>query len=406
MKKFKELTKSEKLNRIKDILAKKKFELCEGSENSLGEGGFGAVFKVQEKERKNHIYAAKMIFDDVKDKEEKVKEFRGKNIIKILYHYMDKEEDFYMIIMELSSVGDLEKLIGTQNKKGLLTKEKEKRIFEEPFEEKFGDNLTRFFAKQLINAIKNFYMGKLVHFDIKPPNALLFKNLELKLIDFSLVQKIDSKYEEEKGTIPGGTRGFVTPEYYNPSGIPMDFTKLQSQDFFAIGATIFYLKYGERMLDYLPYVEDLDKEELKKNPQKLEREKMKRSIRNELTGDILTYEIDYAMNYIKRQKFQDKDFDDFIINLIQFKPEDRLNFEKVIRNKWLNKNSEEIEKIVNINYFDEAILLLELQKSDFLINHVKENRKKFDEQNELDNKMYKTNKKGKFKFGKKLKKYM
>lgn len=319
---------------------------------------------------------------------------------------MDKEEDFYMIVMELSSIGDLEKLIGTKNKKGFLTKEKEKRIFEEPFEEKFGDNLTRFFAKQLINAIKNFYMGKLVHFDIKPPNALLFKNLELKLIDFSLVQKIDSKYEEEKGTIPGGTRGYVTPEYYNPSGIPMDFTKLQSQDFFAIGATIFYLKYGERMLDYLPYVEDLDKEELKKNPQKLEREKMKRSIRNELTGDILTYEIDYAMNYIKRQKFQDKDFDDFIINLIQFKPEDRLNFEKVIRNKWLNKNSEEIEKIVNINYFDEAILLLELQKSDFLINHVKENRKKFDEQNELDNKMYKTNKKGKFKFGKKLKKYM
>ena len=83
----------------------------------MGEGGFGAVFKVQEKERKNHIYAAKMIFDDVKDKEEKVKEFRGKNIIKILYHYMDKEEDFYMIIMELSSVGDLGKLIGTQNKK-------------------------------------------------------------------------------------------------------------------------------------------------------------------------------------------------------------------------------------------------------------------------------------------------
>ena len=186
----------------------------------------------------------------------------------------------------------------------------------------------------------------------------------------------------------------------------MDYETLQSQDFFAIGATIFYLKYGERMLDYLPYVEDLDKEELKKNPQKEEREKMKRSIRNELTGDILTYEIDYAMNFIKRQKFQDKDFDDFIINLIQFKPKDRLNFEKVIRNKWLNKNSEEIEKIVNINYFDEAILLLELQKSDFLINHVKENRKKFDEQNELDNKMYKTNKKGKFKFGKKLKKYM
>ena len=103
---------------------------------------------------------------------------------------------------------------------------------------------------------------------------------------------------------------------------------------------------------------------------------MKRSIKHELTGDLLINNIDYAMNYIKRQKFQDKDFDDFIINLIQFKPKDRLNFEKIIRNKWLNKNSEEIEKIANINNFDESILYIELQKSDFLINHVRENRKK------------------------------
>ena len=128
MKKFKELTKSEKLNRIKDILAKKKFELCEGSENSLGEGGFGAVFKVQEKERKNHIYAAKMIFDDVKDKEEKVKEFRGKNIIKIVYEYFDEQEDFYMIVMELSSFGSLYQLIGKKGIKGHLTIEKKREF--------------------------------------------------------------------------------------------------------------------------------------------------------------------------------------------------------------------------------------------------------------------------------------
>ena len=34
------------------------------------------------------------------------------------------------------------------------------------------------------------------------------------------------------------------------------------------------------------------------------------------------------MNYIRRQKLQDKDFDDFIINLIQFTPKYRFNFEK------------------------------------------------------------------------------
>ena len=79
-----------------------------------------------------------------------------------------------------------------------------------PFDEKFGDNLTRFFAKQIINAIKIFYIGKLVHFDIKPPNILLFKNLELKLIDFSFVKKLDG---DKKDTIPGGTLGYETPKY-------------------------------------------------------------------------------------------------------------------------------------------------------------------------------------------------
>ena len=262
------------------------------------------------------------------------------------------------------------------------------------------DNLTRFFSKQIINAIKIFYIGKLVHFDIKPPNILLFKNLELKLIDFSFVKKLDG---DKKDTIPGGTRGYETPEYFSQSRELMDYETLQSQDFFAIGATIFYLKFGEEMLDCSPYSEKTEEEKKKASPGEKEREEMKRNIKKELTGDLLINNIDYAMNYIKRQKLQDKDFDDFIINLIQFKPKDRLDFEKIIRNKWLNKNSEEIEKIANINNFDESILYVELQKSDFLINHVRENRKKFDEQNEIDNKKYINNKKGKFKFGKKSK---
>ena len=43
-----------------------------------------------------------------------------------------------MIVMELSSFGSLYQLIGKKGIKGHLTKEKKKRIFEEPFDEKFG----------------------------------------------------------------------------------------------------------------------------------------------------------------------------------------------------------------------------------------------------------------------------
>ena len=67
------------------------------------------------------------------------------------------------------------------------------------------------------------------------------------------------------------------------------------------------------------------------------------------------------------------------------------------------KNLEEIDKISKINSFDESNLILELQKSDFLINNSRKYRKNFDEKNELDNINYKNNKKGKFKFGKRKK---
>ena len=46
----------------------------------------------------------------------------------------------------------------------------------------------------------------------------------------------------------------------------MDYETLQSQDFFAIGATIFYLKYGEEMLDCSPYSEKTEEEKMKISP--------------------------------------------------------------------------------------------------------------------------------------------
>ena len=51
----------------------------------------------------------------------------------------------------------------------------------------------------------------------------------------------------------------------------MDYETLQSQDFFAIGATIFYLKYGEEMLDCSPYSEKTEEEKMKKHPEEKKR---------------------------------------------------------------------------------------------------------------------------------------
>ena len=408
----------EKMKIIKQLLNKRNLELCEESSEKLGSGYFGSVFEVRKIDNKNFVFAAKVIFGKIAEIREKVKEFRGINIIKINLEIIDEINEIYIIIMELSSMGHLGKLYyngyetvdNHQRDLSFLNIEKDKRIFKEPFVEKFGDNLIRFFTKQMISAIKVFNQGNLVHFDIKPLNILLFKNLEIKLIDFSFLKRLDDK--EEPKTIPGGTPGYLTPEFFYESVYYMEDEELRTQDYFAIGATIFFLKYGKNMLNYRTFLKEikddnkieLNKAKEEKRKKKLEKEKAKyKSIENELTGDILVYLLDNAINYIKKQKYQDKNFDEFLCSLIQFKPKDRINFEKIMRNKWLNKNLKEIEKIEKVGAGDESNLLLELQKSDFIYNNAKHYRIEFDKLNEVSDKQYINNKKGKFKFGKKNK---
>ena len=76
-------------------------------------------------------------------------------------------------------------------------------------------------------------------------NILITLNLNIKLSDFSLLTKVN---ENENLKIPGGTPGYVSREYYDKQKISK--VDLQKQDYFSLGSTLFYLKYGENMLDY------------------------------------------------------------------------------------------------------------------------------------------------------------
>ena len=271
----------EKMKIIKKLLNKRNVELCEESSEKLGSGYFGSVFEVRKMDNKNFVFAAKVIFGKIAEIREKVKEFRGINIIKINLEIIDEINEIYIIIMELSAMGHLGKLYyngyetvdNHQRDLSFLNIEKDKRIFKEPFVEKFGDNLTRFFTKQFISAIKTFYQGNLVHFDIKPLNILLFKNLEIKLIDFSFLKRLDDKKEPK--TIPGGTAGYLTPEFHYKNNYYMEDDELRTQDYFAIGATIFFLKYGKNMLNYNTYIKEIE-ESCKKEESKAKEKKEKK----------------------------------------------------------------------------------------------------------------------------------
>ena len=56
-----------------------------------------------------------------------------------------------------------------------------------------------------------FDRNELIHFDIKPENILIFVELYLKITDFGLL-KDESNIEEIR--ISGGTRGYLSPDYY------------------------------------------------------------------------------------------------------------------------------------------------------------------------------------------------
>ena len=196
------------------------------------------------------------------------------------------------------------------------------------------------------------------HFNINPKNLLISINIELKLSDFSLLRKL----ENNNITIPRGTSGYLSPEYFINNYVNRDVAK--KQDYFALGSSLFKLKYGLSLLNYENY----------------EDKKMKA----DRIIDLLAKKI----LYIKSQKYTDKDFSDFLISLIQYKPEDRPNFENIIRNKWLNKNNEELERVCMAFEDNEEKLVVELQKEDFL--------------KKIENKIQKENK-SKYRFKKKQK---
>ena len=337
--------KKEEMQQL-EIIFKKFLDNCNlRGVKDLGSGGFGLVKEVKYKEKekeKEKEFAAKLIKRENNlefQESDLIKEFRGPNIVKVtkIYNQKHNNEEYNIILMEKSQLKDLKTMTDQLLKHNLL-----KFIFH-PFEI-MGDNFIRYFIKQLVEGLKLFNIGSFCHFDIKPPNILIFTNLVLKFSDFGLLRnpkEIEDEFENVK--IPGGTHGYLPPDYYYKKG-NVSYKESIKYDFFALGATIFYIKFGKNMLNFIKFNDGL------------------------ITGDYLIKLIEKAMDEVKSEKLADKDFIDFLCSLIQFKADDRPNFEEIYRNKWLNKNWKNILEIYEINNLDEQKLIIELNKSDFLFD--------------------------------------
>ena len=306
----------------------------------LGRGAFGEVRDII---FKNKTAAGKLIkreSNEITEEEKFSQELRGQNIIKInkIYTKEIKDEWYDLVIMEKAILRDLGKLNEFYHGHNLL------KLINEPFDEAAGDNLLRFYSKQIISALEILDRNYYIHFDLKPENLLITINLVLKLTDFSLLKKVQDKDNNIK--IPGGTPGYLSPEYYIERNVsPEDARK---QDYFALGSTLFFLKYGFDLLKY------------KKSEDKI-------IIANQIIDSLQK-----NISYIKSQKITDKDFVDFLCSLISYRPKDRPSFEQIYRNKWLNKDSDKLEEILYGFENDEDKLIMELQKNDYLIKKEKD----------------------------------
>ena len=338
---------------------------------NLGEGTFGVVKEILIKDK---IYAAKLIKKEKNENEDESKlilEFRGLGIIKVNKIYTiekEKEKEIYkLIVMEKATLKSLSKFIYKIHNNNIL-----KLIYENPFD-LVGENLLRFFTKQLMKGLELLNRSSYSHFDIKPGNILIFLNLIIKITDFGLLRNPKNITKDNNLVhIPGGTQGYMTPEYYSNNG-DIKYEDAIKQDYFSLGSTLFCLKFGEEMLEY------------------------SKNLNHISISDIIIDLLQKAMDKIKSQKLCEKKLIEFLCSLIQYKPEERPDLEIRYRDKWLNKNSEEIIKIAEIFEYEEYKLLLELDKSDFILNKRNENNKSREKENQNGNQNNKV-KYNKFKF--------
>ena len=307
----------------------------------LGKGAFGEVREVKIGTK---IYAAKLVEKEKSDNLEP-ENLRGANIIKIVKISERKIDNKYydLIIMEKAVLKDIGTLINFLLDKNLL------KIINNPFVELISDNLLRFFVKQIVAGLETLDRSDLVHFDIKPENLLITSGLILKISDFSFLKNLRHHIGEDF-KIPGGTHGYVSPEYYKRKRI--NGNEAKKQDYFALGATIYFLKFGHRLLKFKKYEED-------NNNQSRAVDLLQRNIA-----------------LIKSKLVLQRDFVDFLCSLIAYSPEQRPSFEEIFRNKWLNKNSKVINNIIQIfSEGEEDKFMRELIKSDYLCERKKELKK-------------------------------
>ena len=187
----------------------------------LGEGNFGKVYKVYNKDN-DQYYALKefLIKDENEEKINKIQKeaeilskFNSNNIVEYYDSFRDNEK-FY-ILMEYCEKGHLKNFINKRN--SVLIEEK----------------IISKIIKQICLGIKEIHDNNIIHRDLKTENIFLKENYKIKIGDFGISRQLDSFKNTLTKSI--GTLYYIAPEII----IGNDYNK--KADIFSLGCIIYEL---------------------------------------------------------------------------------------------------------------------------------------------------------------------
>ena len=194
----------------------------------IGKGGFGKVWKVQDKKTKKYYALKEMsklkIIDkksikSIKSELELLSNMESPYIVNMHFAFQDKENLY--LIMDYLSGGDLRFHISRHKK--------------------FSEEQTRFFICGIILSLEYIHSKNIIHRDIKPENLVLEKNGYLRVTDFGIAKKIKNNSNTSNTHIEtSGTPGYMSPE------VMKSLNHSFCADFFAIGVMGYEFMKGER----------------------------------------------------------------------------------------------------------------------------------------------------------------
>ena len=352
-------TKEEKDNNnndfkyLKELCSRTNLELVRN--NPLGKGGYSKVYLLQSSNHKNFFACKLLTLPQKKDKKDYYNyryraaiayrdsvfslNARYPSMIRCYAKYK-LQDNIYALVMQKANatLSDLIKCF--YDKKNLFN------FINYNLRKQMSDKFILFYLYQMLKCLKSLKEMCWVHFDIKPDNFLLFGN-EIKLSDFSLCDFIPNIGKTK--LLPAGTPSFMPIECVNAETV--ENKELYKIDLFSLGCILYKMKYNDNV-----YKTNKNEDSNKVNKEKL--------ILNEIEEKINKLN---NISFLNKKRKKEGNINYIIKRLLEPNIKNRMSFNELFENSYLNNNKKKITMIENNNSEVEVKkLLIELQKPDIL----------------------------------------